>query len=63
MYFYGKSKNYLEESRKSQGPRLVMDLMDVGSCVPRVHWNVFCCVEGKIIVIIGHFPFAPHSPV
>ena len=30
-----------------EGPRLVLDPMEVRSCVPRVPWNVFCCLECK----------------
>ena len=28
-----------------EGPRLVLDPMEVRSCVPRVPWNVLCCLE------------------
>ena len=30
-----------------KGPRLVLDPMEVSSCVNRVPWNVFCCLECK----------------
>ena len=33
-----------------EGPRLVLDPMEVWSCVPRVPWNVFCCLVCKNIV-------------
>ena len=32
-----------------EGPRLVLDPMEVWSCVPRVPWNVFCCLVCKSI--------------
>ena len=28
-----------------EGPKLVLDPMEVWSCVPRVPLNVFCCLE------------------
>ena len=28
-------------------PRLVLDPMEVRSCVPRVPWNVLCCLGSK----------------
>ena len=30
-----------------EGPRLVLDPMEVRSCVPRVPWNVLYCLECK----------------
>ena len=34
------------------GPRLVCDPMGVGSCVLRVLWYVFCCLECKNITLM-----------
>ena len=38
-----------------EGPRLVCDPMGVGSCVLRVPWYVFCCLECKNIAYIVDF--------
>ena len=35
--------------RSIEGPRLVPDHMGVRSCVPRVPWNVSCCLVCKNI--------------
>ena len=38
-----------------EGPRLVLDPMEVRACVPRVRWNVFCCLECKNITDTADF--------
>ena len=38
-----------------EGPRLVLEPMEVRSCVPRVPWNVFGCLEYKIITNAADF--------
>ena len=38
-----------------EGPRLVLEPIEVRSCVPRVLWNVFCCSELQNITDTADF--------
>ena len=38
-----------------EGPRLVLDLMEVWSCVPRVPWQVLCCLVCESIADTADF--------
>ena len=38
-----------------EGPRLVLDPMEVRSCVPRVPWNAFCCLVCKNLADTAYF--------
>ena len=44
-----------------EGPRLVSDPMGVGSCVLRVPWYGFCCLECKNIAYIADFLWIRYS--
>ena len=39
----------------NKGPWLVLDPMEVKSCVPRVPWHIFYCLECKTIANTADF--------
>ena len=41
------------------GPWLVLHLMKVCTCVPRVPWYAYCCLECKIIAYMDDFLLRP----
>ena len=51
--FSQKSRNFRKNHKvhfrgrvgSIEGPRMVLETMDVWSYVPRVPWNVLCCLE------------------
>ena len=61
--FTQKLRNFLKNHKvhfkgrvgSIEGPRMVLDTMEVWSCVPRVPWNVFCCLVCKNIADTADF--------
>ena len=62
VFFFRKGKYSLAESQKSQGPLpnegpwQVMGTVGGSTCVPRVPWYDFWCLECKNIANIVNFP-------
>ena len=67
---YRKTQNFLKNHKvhfrgrvgSIEGPRMVLDTMEIWSCVPRVPWNFVCCLVCKNIADTADFCWMMIAP-